>query len=752
MKKLIFGLLLLSSINIANAERINDIELVGNKRVQDAVVLSSIPYTQGSEYKLGLEKEVVKSVFETGLFADVVVDWNAKDQILKVKLKENPQINKIAFEGNEEIADSILKKKLELKPRSIYSSSKISNDVKLIEKMYQLKGFYLAKVSPEYIQRDQNRIDLIYKINEGDKTLIQKINFIGNKAFSNADLKAVISSKVDRFWRVFTSSTTYDEQRIAYDAEQIRRFYHERGFADFSIREPLVELTPNKKGFIVTFNMTEGVKYTFSNIDVDYNKNIIDIDLEEISKLIDIEKGQVYSSKVIEKNIDRLVDYLSNLGYAFTDVVPMVRKNQDTRQASLVFQLKPGRKIYVNRINIEGNTRTQDNVIRRQLRLSEGDALQGSKLKRSKDRLTYTDYFSKVDIKPEETSTPDKIDLNVEVEEKNTGEFNVGAGVSSYEGLIATMDVKENNFLGKGQRVRLGFSLSSKRKNYNLGITEPWFMGRELSASVDVYAKETSYDSESSYDEKTTGVSFGLGFPVDEYKRDTIKFKAENKDVTDVDDDASLIIKDQEGEKTKLALSNTFSIDTRDNQLMPTKGYNTSWTVEYAGFGADIEYVKNVVRGSYNYSLEDDLVLTLAGRTGYLWDINSDSPITENFRLGGATLRGFAPSGIGPRDRDNNDALGGQFMIGHNVELRYPLPGMRDSGINGLFFWDGGLVTSVNDKYDVVEDSKTYRQSLGTGIFWRSPLGPLRFAFGVPIVSSDEDEKEIFSFSFGTRF
>lgn len=509
---------------------------------------------------------------------------------------------------------------------------------------------------------------------------------------------------------------------------------------------------PGQTGFVLTFNMNEGVKYTFSNVDVDYDKEQIQIDMQTLSDLIDIEKNQIYSTKVVENNIDRLVNYLSDMGYAFTDVIPMIRKNEATRQISIVFKLNPGQKIYVNRINIEGNTRTQDNVIRRQMRLAEGDALQRNKLQRSKDRLTYTDYFSNVSISPEATQYSDKVDLNVKVEEKSTGEFNIGAGVSSYEGLIATMDVKENNFLGKGQKVRLAFSLSSKRKDYNLGITEPWFMNRDLAASVDVYAKETSYDSESSYDEKVTGASFGLGFPVSEYARDTIRLRVENKDVTNVDADASLIIKDQEGEKTKLALSNTYALDTRDNQLMPTKGYRASWLVEYAGFGADINYIKNVLKASYNYALEEDWVLTLAGRTGYLWDINNDSPITENFRLGGTTLRGFAPSGIGPRDQTNKDALGGQFMIGHNAELRYPLPGMKDTGVNGLLFWDGGLVTSVNDKYDIVEDSKTYRQSVGTGIFWRSPLGPLRFAIGVPIVSSDEDEKEVFSFSFGTTF
>ncbi|MCP4356126.1 MAG: outer membrane protein assembly factor BamA [Proteobacteria bacterium] len=750
MKKLFISLLMLGSISVANAASlINKIELVGNKRIQDAVVLSYISYSEGMSYATGIEQKIVKDIFATGLFANITVSWDEQSGILKIEVEENAQINKVAFEGNKEVTDSVFKQEVGLKPRAIYSTLKVKRDVEKIEKIYQLKGYYKAKVFPEFIQRDQNRIDLIYKIEEGPRTLIGQINFIGNNKFSDDELASLISSRENRWWKFLTSGDTYDEERILFDAEKINMFYLNKGYIDFAIQEPVVELNENGNAFVVTFTMQEGRKYSFGSVDVNYDKTYIDMEPVEFTSIIDIQKNQTYRAKDVEKNIDKITDKLSKEGYVFTEVIPLIKKNIETKQVNLVFQIKLGRKVYIDRINIEGNTRTKDSVIRRQLRLSEGDALQANKLQRSKDRLKYTDYFSNVDIVPQETGEPDKVDLNVKVDEQSTGEFNVGAGVSSYEGFIATMNIKENNFLGGGQRLRLSFALSGKRKDYNIGITEPWFLNRDLTAGFDLFSNEKSYDS---YDENATGGRVSLGFPIDEYRKNIVSLRAENKEILDIESDASQLIKDMMGENSKIAVSNTFSIDTRDSALMPTKGYNLAWTAEYAGFGGDINYIKNMVKSSYSYELKDDYVITVAGRTGYLWDINDDSPITENFKLGGNTLRGFEHAGVGPIDRLTEDKLGGKFMVGHNVELRYPIPGVTTPGINGLAFWDGGIVTSVNDAYDIVDDEKTYRQSIGAGIFWRSPIGPLRFELGLPIVSESSDDKEVFSFSFGTRF
>lgn len=752
-KYLIITAALFGSTTIVQAQSvISSIDITGNNRLQKELVQSYLPYSVGMTYTNGLEQKIIKSLYSTGLFSDVLVSYDNNANKLNIQVKENPQVNKVAFEDNDELSDDVLNKIITVKSRSVFTNSKVQNDINAIQKAYRTKGFYLVEVSPEYIKRDQNRIDVIYKIVEGPKTLIEKINFIGNKMFSDAQLETVISSKEDKWWKFLSANDAYDPDRMEFDKEILRRFYLERGYADFSMQDPIAELKRDKTGFILTYTINEGVKYSFGNIDINVADTSLDLDVKKLRALIDIEKNETYSNVQIEKNIDRLVEELSNQGYAFVEVIPMIRKNKDTKQISLTFDLKPGAKIYVNRINIEGNTRTQDNVIRRQMRLEEGDALQLNKLKRSKDRLTYLDYFSKVEVTPEQTNNPDKLDLNVKVEEQSTGEFNIGAGVSSYEGVLATLDIKENNFLGKGQQVDFGFALSSKRKDFNLGITDPWFMGRELLAGVDIYSKQTSYDDESSYDEATLGTGFRLGFPINEFTKNTVRFTIENKKVEDVSSTASQFIKDLEGDRNKFAISNTYSIDTRDSKLIPTKGYNTSFTTEYAGFGGDISYIKNILRASYNYAITEDYVLTVAGRTGYIWDINDETPITENFRMGGSTLRGFANSGIGPRDKSTKDSLGGKFMVGHNVEMRYPIPGMQDTGVNGLLFWDGGLVTSLDDPNNLADDDKVYRQSIGTGIFWRSPLGPLRFELGLPIVSAAEDEKEVFSFSFGTRF
>lgn len=749
MKK---SLLALSVLSLASApawaESIQKILVEGNKRIEEQTVRSYLSLYEGAEYSAENSRKAVKSLYATGLFDDVKMTWN--EGTLVVEVQENPVINRVVFEGLDELGEEQLKKLVELKERGVYNPGKVQKDVSEILSAYRAAGHFLASVEPQIIRRDQNRVDVIYKIDEGEKTEIRSIRFVGNQDYTDGKLRDVVSTKESAWWRFFGSADSYDPDRMEYDKELLRRFYVKNGYADFKVNSAVAELSRDKEGFFMTFSIHEGKVYTVN--DVTIQAADVDVPQDELYKQLTIKSGQIYNGLQIESNVDALIDYLGSHGFAFTDVYPRVKKDFDAGTIDIVFTLRPGPRVYVNRINIKGNDRTRDHVIRRQMRLAEGDAFSTSKLQRSEDRLKYLDYFEEVDVERTPTDYPDKIDLDVNVKEQSTGEFQIAAGVSSYEGFLATADVKEKNFLGKGQNVGLSFALSGRRKNFNLSFTEPYFMDQELSAGFDLFNEVYDYQDQSSYDQATQGGRLRFGFPIDEYSSNLVALTLQKKAIEDVDDDASQFIKDEEGERNMLMISNTYRVDTRDSYIMPTKGYNYSLGVDYAGLGSDVDFIRTDVKGSYHIPFWDKWTFSVGGRAGAIIETGSEIPLFDLYRAGGQTLRGFDLSGIGPRDATTKDALGGQYMLGNNLEVRFPLGKLDESGVKGFVFSDGGIVTEFkNDNPNVVDD-QTYRISVGAGIFWRSPLGPLRFEFGFPVVKAEDDETQVFSFSVGSSF
>ncbi|MDD9918997.1 MAG: outer membrane protein assembly factor BamA [Alphaproteobacteria bacterium] len=740
-----------SLTGIGNAESIKGIKVIGNERVEDATVLTYLPFGNGDDFDANKVGDVIKTLYATGLFHKVDVRWD--DAYLFITVLENPLVNKVAIEGNDSIDASRITEALVLDARSVFTPAKAQRDAQMIEDMYRSRGRFLTKVKPQIIGRDQNRVDVVYEVEEGEKTKVKNINFIGNKRFSDADLKEIIATKESAWWRLLGGGDTYDPNRMDVDKEFLRRHYLQHGYADFQVQSAVAEISRNQEEFYLTFTVTEGPKYDFGEVSVKINADDENLIARDLEQELTLKAGELYNAKRVENNVEKIVDVLGTKGFAFLDVQPEFKRNEADRLVDVAFAINPGPRVYVNRINIEGNTRTRDHVIRREMRLAEGDAYSSNKLKRSKDRVNRLGFFKDVKLTQTETESPDRIDVNVKVEEQSTGEFNVGAGFSTYEGLLASADIRERNFLGKGQDLALKFAVSEVKQSYRFSFTEPYFLEQDLAAGVDVFNEQSDLQDESSYDLDNTGAALRFRVPINEFSTNSTSLGFKETKISNVGSAASPLVAREAGKRSSMTLGNTYAIDTRDSFLTPTEGYRLSVTGEYSGFGSDVDYLRGSVSGSWHKELFEDIVLSVGARAGAISDLGGDLPIYEHFNAGGTTLRGFELSGIGPRDSNTNDALGGMYMLGNNIEVSFPLGNaLKDLGVKGVIFSDGGIVTEFEDATSIVQDSSIYRVSVGAGVHWHSPLGPLRLEFGVPIVKAEEDQTQVFSFSVGSRF
>lgn len=736
------------------AAPVTGITITGNERVENETVLTYLPFKVGDDFDATQSSYLVRSLYATGLFANVEIG-QAESGAVTVNVVENPLVNKVVFEGNDEIDSKRLEELVSLKSRNIYSPAKVQADVQTLQAAYRSRGRFTTQVKAQLIQRDQNRVDVVYNIEEGEKTRIASINFVGNTRFDDSDLAQVIATKRSTWWRFLSSADSYDPNRMDVDKDLLRRHYLSNGYADVQITSAVAELTRDRKDFILTYTVFEGPKYDFGTIGVALRAEAEGLNMDELAKTVTLKNGELFNARRVDENTDKLIDELGSKGFAFLDIKPDYVKHEADRKVDVVFNVTPGPRVYVNRINVEGNTRTRDNVVRREMRLAEGDAYSSEKLKRSRDRLTYLGFFENVAVTQTETEQPDRVDLNVKVKEQSTGEFNIGAGYSTYDGILATANVTERNFLGKGQQATVDFAVSQRQQNFNLGFTEPYFMGQELAAGFDIYNTKTDYQDEAGYDTGVQGGALRLGFPVSEFARDDIRLAYKNTKIDNVGTAANQFAQAQAGERSNLSLTNTWSFDNRDSSLAPTRGYRVGVGTEYAGFGLDTTYGRLNLTGSYHYQVADDWVLSLGGRAGVVEPFSDTLPLYEHYMGGGQNLRGFEYGGIGPRDSATGDALGGKYMVGHSIDLTFPLGAtFSEMGVKGVIFSDGGMVTNFDSDpgSGTVLDSKLYRISAGTGIHWRSPIGPLRLELGIPLVKSSEDRDQIFSFSVGTRF
>ncbi len=723
----------------------------GNQRIEGETVASYMTVRPGSLFGSNEINESLKKLFSTGLFADVSI--RVEGQVMIVRVVENPIINRIAFEGNLRIKEDVLSQEMQLRPRVVFTRTKVQNDVKRILQVYRRSGRFGATVEPKVIMLEQNRVDLVFEINEGPLTEIARISFVGNKRFSDRTLRGEIFTRESRWYRFFSAADTYDPDQLAFDQDTLRRFYLNKGYADFRVLSAIAELSPDKDAFYITFTLEEGERYRFGKIGVD--TAIRELDPEPLRKLVTVEEGDWYSAEDVEESVLALTTEVGNFGYAFVDIRPGVKRNREERTIDITFDVKEGPRVFVERIDIGGNARTLDGVIRREFRLVEGDAFNAAKLERSRARVNNLGYFSRVEVKTEEGSAPDRTVVRMDVAEKSTGELGLGAGYSTTDGFLANIALRERNLLGKGQDVRATITFGQRRQEFDVSFTERYFLDRDLSAGIDLFHIAEDNTTTSSFDSTRTGFGLRLGYEINERWSQRLRYALRNDDIVVVDPvNTSPAILQQEGETLTSLIGQDLTYDRRDSRIRPTEGYFARLSADYAGIGGDLNYVRARLSGAYFIPITDDVVASFSATGGIIEGIGQPIRITDSFFLGGDNLRGFATAGVGPRDIKTGDSLGGKKVYFGSLQVRFPLGLPDEYGIGGAIFSDFGSLTDIDDppNPDDIRDIPSIRVSGGVGLSWNSPIGPLSLDFAWPIQQEDFDKTEVFRLRFGTRF
>ncbi|GAA0570184.1 outer membrane protein assembly factor BamA [Caenispirillum bisanense] len=727
---------------------IRQIVVEGNQRIEPETVRSYMAVAEGDQFDPARLDQSLKSLFATGLFADVAMR-RAGDSLV-VRVVENPIINRIAFEGNQRIDDTQLDAETQLRPRVVYTRAKVQSDVQRILDLYRRSGRYAVTVDPKIIELDQNRVDLVFEINEGSPTYVRRITFIGNSRYGDGALREEIATKEERWYRFLSSADTYDPDRLTYDRELLRRFYLRNGYADFRVTSAVAELTPDREAFFITFTMDEGERYRFGSIDV--NVSLPDLDPESLKGQIVPSEGDWYNADEVERTVQNLTDAIGARGYAFVDVRPRVSRDPENRRINVTFDIQEGPRVFVRRIEINGNVRTLDKVIRREFRLVEGDAFNTAKLRRSRERIRNLGFFEKVEVNnvPAEDA-PDQTDIIVDVEERATGELSFGVGWSSSVGALFEAGIRERNLLGKGQDLKLNLRLAQRQTEVDLSFTEPYFLDRPLRAGFDVFHITNDYQKTSSYDSTTTGGALRLGWSYNEFLGHQLKYTLQQTEIRNVDDDASRYIREQEGRSTLSQIGHTLTYDKRDSVVEPTDGYVVSLANSVAGLGGSEAFIRNDLSGAYYVPLADRWTVRIGGNVGYIYNYDDDPlGIAYRYNLGGENLRGFAYGGAGARDGD--DALGGNWIANGSVELRLPLGLPEELGVTGKIFTDFGVIGEPDLSGGSYEYASSIRASVGVGLIWKSPVGPINIDLAQPVLKEDFDETELFRLNFGTRF
>lgn len=726
----------------------------GNQRIEDETIKSIIADIDLESKNLSQLNIALKKLYESELFVDV--DIYQKDSNIIIDLVENPIILDIKFANNKKIDDEILEAEISSKKGDIYSKDKLKSDIKRINDIYIKSGRFLAKINPKIIQKEENRIEIIFDIFEGKKAKIAKINIMGNKNYSDQDLLDEITTKQSRWYKIFGTNDNYDSDRIEFDKEVLRRFYTERGYADFEVISAIAQISTSKDRFFISFLLSEGIKYNFGKIDV--INNIRNFDTNLLQEKIDLKEGKIYNAKLVDDVVNKMVELMSDNGYAFGHVSPVLKRDKINNIIDINFVVNQTPKIYINKINISGNGRTKDEVLRRELRIREGDPYNLTHINRSKQRLMNLGFFEEVNFETNRISN-DKIDLEITVTERKTGELNFGFGYSTVDRLNGNIGIRENNLFGTGQSLGINSRISTNTSSNEISYSRPWLFGREITGGIDIFNNQIDSFQTISYNQDTKGASFFVNYPILEYINHRVTYSYRVNDVTN-EGSNSLAIEELVGNNTISSIGHSLSLDKRDNNMMPSSGYYITLSQTRAGMGGNIDYFKNeLVAGYYLPIFRDDVVLKLLGKFGHIDGIGMDVRINDNFYLGGFNFRGFEYAGIGPRVQNDDgsfgDAIGGKSYYVTTAEIRFPTGLPKEMGINTSLFVDAGTVRVVDDdirnRTNII-DTGSIRASYGLSLAWSSPLGPIRLDFSRISKSEEYDRTESFRFGFGNNF
>ncbi len=822
---------------------VRSITIRGAERLEPETVRSYVGLSAGDSYDRNRLDRALKDLYATELFADVTI--RDRQGELVVDVRENPVVNRIVLEGNKRVKDEKFKDEIKLAPRQIFTRSKARADVARILELYRRQGRFAAAVEPKIVQLDQNRVDVVFEIDEGPKSKVRRINIVGNTKFSDGDLRGEMATKEAKWYKFFTSNDTYDPDRSAYDQQKLRQYYLTQGYADFRVVSSVAELTPDRKDFIITYVVEEGERYKFGEVDLE--SQIRDIKEENFKRMLPMKQGDWYNAKEIEDTVTSLSESVGLLGYAFADINPRFNRDKEKREMGVTFVINETPRVYVERVEINGNTITKDHVIRREFRLAEGDAFNSFRVKRSRDRIQSLGYFQEnLEIQQKQGSGPDRIVLAMDLQEKPTGELQLSAGYSSLESFLISAGITQRNFRGIGQELRASASLSGYARSIELGFTEPYLFDRNLALSVDLFRRDYGASSSlgstvnTTYDQVTTGFQIRAGFPITEFWSASIRYGLTYDEVW-IDEDiyytdgacdptlAGRYLCEALGNRITSSLGYTIAYDTRDNAIRPSRGLRASFSQDFAGLGGDVRYIRTRAEATKYWNLGSGFILSAHAEGGYINGLGQDVLLTNRFFLGEPTMRGFDIRGIGPRvvrtpydtsttpatlltDKDSrvDDALGGNAYYLGRLELDIPLgSGAAEMGLRPSVFMDVGAVFGtrkptltdacaasnaagtacpsaairqytnssgeplyLDDDGNITTDntgtvygytpsvySEAFygntprpRLSLGVGVNWNSPFGPLRIDFAKTLLKAQGDNTKAFSFNVGTQF
>jgi outer membrane protein insertion porin family len=744
---------------------IRDIQVVGNKRVEPETVRSYLKFSTGDGYDAGKVDQSVQALFGTGLFSDVRIDREGTAVVVTVV--ENPVIHQVAFEGNREAEKDTLQSEVQLKPRSIYTRARVQADVQRILDVYRRQGRFAATVDAKIIELDNNRVNLVYEINEGETTKVKSISFIGNRAFSDSQLRDIITTTQSGFFDFLKTTSVYDPDRLNLDRELLRQYYLKNGYADARVVSAGAELDRDGSGFYITFVIEEGELFSFGKIDIE--SQLPGVNTPAMSGEVLTKPGDTYNMALIDKTAEKLTLIVSEQGFAFARVRPRADRDLASHAISVTYVIDEGPRIYIERINITGNLRTRDYVIRREFRLAEGDAYNPLLVDRAKTRLQALGFFKSVDIKRRPGSAPDQVVLDVDLVEQSSGELSFGAGYSTSEGVIGDVSITERNLLGRGQFLRLRLAGSQERLQADLSFTEPRFLDQNLSAGFDIFHKDVSQTKNNAFESMTTGGTLRLGVPLSENLWFNTSYTLERNEIFNVSDAASLAIKEAKGTSWTSMFGTSLVYDQRNHPKNPNKGYYLQVGTDFAGAGGDVRYVRvqGEARGYYPITEKITFVGRAIGGDIEGWG-GQDVRLIDLFYKGGETIRGFNRGGYGPRDLLTGDALGGKIFWATTAEVRYPFPFIPDDlGLSGAVFVDAGslfsagqLAKNLNTQCPsgntavgiCLADSASVRASAGGSLIWASPLGPLRLDVAYPFLKQHYDDTQIIRFGASTKF
>ncbi|MBM3515058.1 MAG: outer membrane protein assembly factor BamA [Alphaproteobacteria bacterium] len=739
------------------ADVIEQLAVSGNQRIEGATIRSYITVREGDPFDPARIDRSIKNLFATGLFADVAI--GRQGNMLVVRVVENPIINRISLEGNRRIEDDKINPEIQLRPRVVYTRTKVQQDVEKILELYRRKGRFGVRVEPKVIELPQNRVDLVFEITEGKPTYVRKIDFRGNREFTDGDLRDVVLTREERWWRFLTSNDTYDPERMNFDRELLRRHYLQNGYADFEVVSAVAELAPNRESFFMTFTVKEGDRYRLGKIDVDVK--IQGYPKKDLEPVILTRQGDWYNAKEIDDTINAMTDAVGNAGYAFIDVNPRIRRNPDTRTIDILYEIEEGPRVFVDRVEVKGNVRTLDRVIRREILLAEGDAFNSAKIRRSKERLENLGFFKEDKVKVESTPSevaPDRTVITAEVEEQSTGELQFGVGFSSASGALFDVGIREKNLLGRGQDLRLNLQLAEQQSQIDLGFTEPYFLDRRVVAGGDLFATRQDYQDEAGFTSKSLGGSARFGFNYNEYVFQRFNYTLSWTKLTGISTFASQYVREQSGTAVTSSVSQTIAIDRRNNVIEPTRGYYISLSTDLAGLGGTEKYVRGGLGAGWYTEPFEGWVIGLTSEFGYLVGLGKDLKVYQRYQMGGQNLRGFDDFGASPRDGNTGDALGGDWIAIFTAELKIPLGLPKEIGITPKLFNDWGAIGPPKDlkkrlpRPNIIENQRL-KGAAGIGVEWESPVGPINIDWSPFVFNRTPfDDRQKFRVNFGQRF